>query len=66
VVVSVAHTLKGSSANVGAREFAERCAAVHQQAASDASNPDLRNLVGALSVEFKKVRSALESYRAGL
>jgi len=66
VLVAVAHTLKGSSANVGARCFAERCATVHQRAASDATDPALRDLLGALGDEFERVRSALESYRATL
>ncbi len=66
VLVSVAHTLKGSSANVGAKRFSERCSAVHQRAKRDASDPGLRDLIGALAIEFEQVRSALEAYRAGL
>ena len=66
VLVSVAHALKGSSANVGAREFADRCASVHRQAVNDASDPGMHDLVGALDVEFARVRNALESYRAKL
>ena len=66
VLVSVAHTLKGSSANVGARVFAERCAVVHQRAVADGSDPQLQALVSGLGAEFERVRSALESYRAAL
>jgi HPt (histidine-containing phosphotransfer) domain-containing protein len=66
VLVQVAHTLKGSSANVGARHFSERCSEVHQRAKQDASDPALRELITALGHEFARVRSALESYRAGL
>jgi signal transduction histidine kinase/DNA-binding response OmpR family regulator/HPt (histidine-containing phosphotransfer) domain-containing protein len=64
VLVTVAHTLKGSSANVGARAFAERCAAVHQRAAADGSDPQLRELVDGLGGAFEEVRLALEGYRA--
>ncbi len=66
VLIQVAHTLKGSSANVGARLFSARCAEVHQRAKHDASDPGLRDLIGALGHEFARVRSALEAYRASL
>ena len=65
-LVTVAHTLKGSSANVGARRFSERCAAVHQRAKRDTSDPDLSALVGGLVDEFAKVRSELAAYRASI
>lgn len=66
VLATVAHTLKGSSANVGARRFAECCATLHRQASNDAGDPGLRGLVGTLGSEFARVRGALETYRAAL
>jgi signal transduction histidine kinase/DNA-binding response OmpR family regulator/HPt (histidine-containing phosphotransfer) domain-containing protein len=66
VLVQVAHTLKGSSANVGARRFSERCSEMHQRARQDAADPSLRDLFGNLGSEFAQVRSALETYRASL
>jgi CheY-like chemotaxis protein len=66
VPVQVAHTLKGSSANVGARRFSERCSEMHQRARQDAADPSLRDLFGNLGSEFAQVRSALETYRASL
>ncbi len=65
-LVQVAHTLKGSSANVGARHFSERCAEVHQCARQDAADPALRGMVAGLDHAFARVRGALESYRAAL
>jgi HPt (histidine-containing phosphotransfer) domain-containing protein len=66
VLVQVAHTLKGSSANVGARRFSERCSEMHQRARQNAADPSLRDLFGNLGSEFALVRSALETYRASL
>ena len=65
-LVQVAHTLKGSSANVGARRFSERCSELHLRAKQDGADPSLRDMVGTLDHEFARVRSALEAYRAGL
>ena len=65
-LVQVAHTLKGSSANVGARRFSERCSELHLRAKQDGADPALRDMVGTLDHEFAQVRSALEAYRAGL
>lgn len=66
VLVTVAHTLKGSSANVGATAFAARCATVHRRAAANGHDPELPALVRELGGEFERVRCALQDYRAAL
>jgi two-component system sensor histidine kinase/response regulator len=53
------HTLKSSSANLGARRLAELCAAL-EQSARGGSLPDGTGSIAELQREFEAVRRALE------
>jgi two-component system sensor histidine kinase/response regulator len=58
-----AHTLKGSSTNLGARPLAALCLEVENQART--SDPLLdSNLLKPLTAEFERVKTALEAERA--
>jgi HPt (histidine-containing phosphotransfer) domain-containing protein len=59
-----AHTLKGSAINIGAPLLAGACDKLEQQAKAD-SHPQERELLSQVAVEFERVRSALETIKAG-
>jgi len=58
-IKDVAHPLKSSSANLGARVFAELCAAIERSARSGDLD-EIAPLVPRLASEFELVRNALE------
>jgi HPt (histidine-containing phosphotransfer) domain-containing protein len=62
-VERIAHTLKGSSGNMGAKRMAKICAELQ----NDGTSGDLRRaaeLLGRLEEEFGRVRPALETEAA--
>ena len=59
-----AHTLKSSSANVGALALAEQCRSLEADARSG-SVPDMAGRVGACGDAFTAVRTALLALREG-
>ena len=58
-VAAVAHGIKGSSGNVGARTMAEMCAAL-ESAAKEGNAARASDLLDALEREFERVRAALD------
>lgn len=61
---SIAHTLKGSSGNLGIKGVSQRCADLEQEARSGVV-ADAAGSLKAIEDEFEVARIALASYRAG-
>jgi DNA-binding response OmpR family regulator len=62
---ATAHSLKGSSLTMGARQLAALCAQMETHAARDPDAAVMSALIAELDEEFVKVRSALEAERQG-
>ena len=58
-VQRLAHKLRGSSSNLGARSMAELCAVLEERA-RDEQPVDSKELLGQLEKEFSKVKSTLQ------
>ncbi|GAC1402028.1 MAG: hypothetical protein NVSMB56_17080 [Pyrinomonadaceae bacterium] len=58
-----AHTLKGSSATLGARQLNKLCQTVEECAQNEAATNDAADILSQLSAEFDRVRAALENER---
>ena len=56
-----AHSLKGSSAMVGARSMMQLCADVHEAATSAESAPRIVAAIAALSAELRSMSAAAET-----
>ncbi len=58
-----AHSLKGSSMNLGAKVLAERCAVLEEQAKERCSDDSLDALIRAIAEEYKGTVADLEMLR---
>ncbi len=64
VIESIAHTLKGSSGNLGINGVYQLCAVLEQQAGAD-NVVDIAASFSAIEAEFDRAKLALATYMAG-